>query len=89
MLSCLYYSLKANQAIKQVLPLNDTDFATHFLCMCPAKWQLQYNLTENTTLISTRDFLLVLENIENNAESMPSHPVQLKQKGLMGRTGWS
>ncbi len=36
--------------------------------MCPAKWQTQYNLTENSTPISTRALLLVLENIENNVE---------------------
>eukprot|EP00804_Cyclotella_cryptica_P017625 CCRYP_006778-RA/>CCRYP_006778-RA protein AED:0.46 eAED:0.49 QI:0/-1/0/1/-1/1/1/0/92 len=36
--------------------------------MCPAKWQTQYDLTENTTPVSTRALLLVLENIENNAE---------------------
>eukprot|EP00804_Cyclotella_cryptica_P003935 CCRYP_016107-RA/>CCRYP_016107-RA protein AED:0.23 eAED:0.69 QI:0/0/0/0.66/1/1/3/0/407 len=48
-LSCLYYSLKANHATKKVLPLDDADLTTHLLCMCPAKCQTQYNLTENTT----------------------------------------
>eukprot|EP00804_Cyclotella_cryptica_P001371 CCRYP_014131-RA/>CCRYP_014131-RA protein AED:0.40 eAED:0.42 QI:0/-1/0/1/-1/1/1/0/379 len=67
-LPCLYYSPKANQATKKVLPLDDADLATHLLRMCPAKWQTQYDLTENTTPVSTRALLLVLENIENNAE---------------------
>eukprot|EP00804_Cyclotella_cryptica_P015307 CCRYP_005411-RB/>CCRYP_005411-RB protein AED:0.38 eAED:1.00 QI:0/0/0/1/0/0/2/0/442 len=67
-LPCLYYNPKANQATKKVLPLDDTDLATHLLCMFPAKWQTQYNLTENTTPVSSRALLLVLENIENNAE---------------------
>eukprot|EP00804_Cyclotella_cryptica_P028707 CCRYP_008223-RA/>CCRYP_008223-RA protein AED:0.38 eAED:1.00 QI:0/0/0/1/1/1/3/0/399 len=67
-LPCLYYSPKANQATKKVLPLDDADLATHLLRMCPAKWQTQYDLTENTTSVSTRALLLVLENIENNAE---------------------
>eukprot|EP00804_Cyclotella_cryptica_P007669 CCRYP_015243-RA/>CCRYP_015243-RA protein AED:0.40 eAED:1.00 QI:0/0/0/1/1/1/3/0/351 len=48
-LPCLYYSPKANQATKKVLPLDDADLATHLLRMCPAKWQTQYDLTENTT----------------------------------------
>eukprot|EP00804_Cyclotella_cryptica_P011700 CCRYP_020713-RA/>CCRYP_020713-RA protein AED:0.12 eAED:0.73 QI:0/0/0/1/0/0/2/0/369 len=67
-LPCLYYSPKANQATKKVLPLDDADLATHLLRMCPAKWQTQNDLTENTTPVSTRALLLVLENIENNAE---------------------
>ena len=64
-LPCLYYSPKANQTTNEVLPLDDADLATHLLCMCPARWQTQYDLTENTTLVSTRTLLLVLENIEN------------------------
>ena len=52
-LPCLYYSPSANQATKKVLPLDDTDLATHLLSMCPAKWQTQYDLTENTTPVST------------------------------------
>eukprot|EP00804_Cyclotella_cryptica_P002897 CCRYP_020869-RA/>CCRYP_020869-RA protein AED:0.31 eAED:0.75 QI:0/0/0/1/1/1/3/0/338 len=67
-LPCLFYCPKANQATKKVLPLDDADLATHLLRMCPAKWQNQYDLTENTTPVSTRALLLVLENIENNAE---------------------
>eukprot|EP00804_Cyclotella_cryptica_P007310 CCRYP_002540-RA/>CCRYP_002540-RA protein AED:0.40 eAED:0.74 QI:0/0/0/1/1/1/3/0/281 len=73
-LPCLYYSPKANQATKKVLPLDDADLATHLLRMCPAKWQTQYDLTENTTPVSTRALLLVLENIENNAELDRSPP---------------
>jgi len=34
---CLYYSPSANQATKQVLPLDDADLVTHLLHMCPAK----------------------------------------------------
>jgi hypothetical protein len=67
-LPCLYYSPSANQATKQVLPLDDADLTTHLLRMCPAKWQTQYNLTEKTTPVNTRALLLILEKIENNAE---------------------
>jgi hypothetical protein len=35
-LPCLFNSLKANQATKTVLPLDDTDLATPLLHMCPA-----------------------------------------------------
>jgi hypothetical protein len=78
MLPCLYYSPKANQAIKQVLPLHDADLATHLLHICPAKWQPQYKMTENPTPISTRALLLVLENTKNNPNLMPNRSVQLK-----------
>ncbi len=61
------YSLKANQATKEVLPLDNVDLVIHLLRMCPARWQIQYGLTKNTTLVSTRALLLVLENIKNNA----------------------
>eukprot|EP00804_Cyclotella_cryptica_P004891 CCRYP_004940-RA/>CCRYP_004940-RA protein AED:0.36 eAED:0.84 QI:0/0/0/1/1/1/2/0/428 len=54
-LPCLYYSPKANQATKKVLPLDDADLATHLLRMCPAKWQTQYDLTENTTPMESID----------------------------------
>eukprot|EP00804_Cyclotella_cryptica_P031002 CCRYP_013583-RA/>CCRYP_013583-RA protein AED:0.44 eAED:1.00 QI:0/0/0/1/1/1/2/0/395 len=79
-LPCLYYSPKANQATKKVLPLDDADLVTHLLRMCPAKWKTQYNLTENTTPVSTRALLLVLENIENNVEldAMPSSTTKAK-----------
>ncbi len=37
-LPCLYYSPKARQVTKEVLPLDDVDLMTHLLCMCPARW---------------------------------------------------
>eukprot|EP00804_Cyclotella_cryptica_P007465 CCRYP_002661-RA/>CCRYP_002661-RA protein AED:0.40 eAED:1.00 QI:0/-1/0/1/-1/1/1/0/374 len=80
-LPCLYYSPKANQATKKVLPLDDADLATRLLRMCPAKWQTQYDLTENTTPVSTRALLLVLENIENNAELDAKPSSMTKTKG--------
>eukprot|EP00804_Cyclotella_cryptica_P019333 CCRYP_006197-RA/>CCRYP_006197-RA protein AED:0.33 eAED:0.81 QI:0/0/0/1/1/1/2/0/425 len=80
-LPCLYYSPKANQATKKVLPLDDADLATHLFHMCPAKWQTQYDLTENTTPVSTRALLLVLENIENNAELDNKPASMTKAKG--------
>jgi hypothetical protein len=49
--------------------------------MCPAKWQTQYDLTENTTPVSTRALLLVLENIENNAELDNKPASMTKAKG--------
>jgi hypothetical protein len=67
-LPCLYYSPSTNPATKQVLPLDDANFTTHLLCMCQAKWQMQYDFTEKTTPVNTRALLLILEKIENNAE---------------------
>ncbi len=63
-LPCLYYSQKVNEVTKQVLLLGDADLATHLLCMCPARWQTQHKLTKNTTLVSIRALLTVLDNIE-------------------------
>ena len=57
MLQCLYYSPSANQATKQVLPLDNANLATHLLRMCPAKWQTQYDLTEKTTPVNTKALL--------------------------------
>jgi len=68
MLPCLYYSSKANQAMKKVLPLDGIDLVTHLLCMCLPKWQTQYNMTENSTPVATRSLRLILKNIKNNAE---------------------
>ena len=67
-LPCLYYSPSANQATKQVLPLDDANLTTNLLRMCPTKWQTQYDLTEKTTPVNTRALLLILEKIENNAD---------------------
>lgn len=57
-----------HQMTEKLLPLDDTGIATHLLCMSLANWQTQYELMENTTPISTRASLLVLENIANNTE---------------------
>ena len=83
-LPCLYYSPSANQATKQVLPLDDTDLAMHLLCMCPAKWQTQYDLTEITTPVNTRALLLILEKTENNVELETKPPSVIKSKGAEG-----
>jgi hypothetical protein len=59
-LPCLSYSPSANQATKQVLPLDDANLSMHLLCMCLARWQTQYDLTEKTlqsTLGSSCSFL--------------------------------
>jgi hypothetical protein len=84
-LPCLYYSLSANPATKQVLPLDDADLAMHLLRMCPAKWQTQYDLTEKTTPVNTRALLLTLEKIENNAELEAKPPSAIKPKGAEGK----
>ena len=84
-LPCFYCSLKANQATKKVLPLDDADLATHLLCMFPARWQTQYNLTKNTTLVSTRALLLVHENIESNANLDYKSQNPNKPKGDEGK----
>ena len=78
---CLFNSPMANQATKKVLPLDDAGLATHLLCMCLAKWQTQYDLTENTTPVSTRTLLLVLENIENIVELDAKPSSTIKAKG--------
>jgi hypothetical protein len=49
--------------------------------MCPAKWQTQYDLTENSTPVSTRALLLVLENIQNNVELETKPASMTKAKG--------
>ena len=64
----LFNSPKANLATKPVMLLEDADLAAHLLRMCPVKWQRQYDLMENSTPVSTRALLMVLENIESNVE---------------------
>ena len=89
MLPCLFYSPKVNPTTKEVLPLDDTDLATHLLCMCQVRWQAQYNLSENTTPVITRVLLLMLENIENNAD-LDYKPTNLnKPKGAERKRNWS
>ena len=77
----LYDSRKANSATKPVTPLEDADLATHLLRMCPVKWQRQYDLMNNSTPVSTRDLLLVLESIESNVELDEKPPSKDKAKG--------
>jgi hypothetical protein len=84
-LPCLYYSPKANQATKQVLPWDDANLTTHLWFMCLAKWQTQYNLMENTTPVSTRALLLILKNIENNTELDTKLPSTMKSKEADGK----
>ena len=85
MLPCLFYSPKANLTSKVVLPLDDADLATHLLRMCPARWQAQYDLSKNTTPVSTRALLLMLVNIENNADLDPKLSNPNKPKGAEGK----
>jgi len=59
----------------------DADFAMHLLGMCLERWQTQYNLTENSTPVSTRALLLVLKNIENNVELDAKPASTTKAKG--------
>ncbi len=84
-LPCLFYSPKANPTTKEILPLDDADLATHLLHMCPARWQAQYDLSKNTTPVSTRALLLMLENIENNADLDPKTSNPNKPKGAEGK----
>ena len=67
------------------MPLDDPDLATHLLRMCPARWQAQYDLSKNTTPVSTRALLLMLENIENNADLDPKTSNPSKPKGAEGK----
>ena len=77
--------LKANHVTKKVLPLDDADLATHLLCMGPAKWQTQYDQTQNTTPVGTKALLLVLKNIESNAEVDYKAQKPTKTKGAKGK----
>jgi len=61
------------------------DLTTHLLCMCPAKCQTQYDLTEKTTLVNTRALLFILEKIENNTEVEAKPPSVMKPKGAEGK----
>ena len=65
--------------------MDDADLATHLLCMCPAKWQTQYDLTEKTTPVNTRALLLILEKIKNNAEVETKPPSTIKPRGAEGK----
>ena len=85
LLPCLFYSPSTNHATKQVLPLDDADLTTHLLCMCPAKWQTQYDLTEKMTPVNTSALLLILEKIENNTEVEAKPPSMIKAKGTEGK----
>ena len=81
----MYYSPKANQAIKEVFPLDDMDLVTHFLCMCLTRWQTQCNLTKNTTPVSTRALLLELENIKNDVNLDHKSQNPSKPRGAEGK----
>ncbi len=61
--------------------MDDADLTTHLLYMCLIKWQTQYDLTENTTLVSNRALQLVLVNVENSMESDYKSQNSNKSKG--------
>ncbi len=77
----MFKSPKANSATKPVMPLEDAALTTHLLQMCPVKWQRQYDLIENSTPVSTRALLMVLENIKNNVELNDKPSRKDKAKG--------
>ena len=77
----LFQSPQDNSATKPVMPLEDADLAMHLLRMCPVKWQRQYGLMENSTLVSTRALLMVLENIKSNVKLDDKPPSKDKAKG--------
>ncbi len=56
-------------------------FTMHLLQICPNKWQRQYNLMENSTPVSTRALLIVLENIKSNAHLNVKPHSKEKAKG--------
>ena len=47
----------------------------------PCQRQQQYNLMENSTLVSARALLLVLENIKSNVKLNDKPPCKDKAKG--------
>ena len=69
--------------------MDDVNLVTHLLCMCLAKWQTQYDLMENAMPVSTGALLLVLENIENNAELNAKPSSVNKANGPKESTRWS
>ena len=68
-----------------VLPLDNADLAMHLLCVCPAKWQTQYDLMEKMTPVNIRALLLILEKLENNEEVEAKLPNMIKSKGAEGK----
>jgi hypothetical protein len=56
--------------------------------MCHVKWQQQYNLVENSTPVSIRALLFVLESIKSNAELDHKPPSNDKAKGLTPKGKW-
>ena len=77
----MFQSTKSNSVTKLAMSLKDADLMTHLLQMCPVKWQLQYNLMENSTPVSTRTLLLVLENTKSNVKLDDKPPSKDKAKG--------
>ena len=80
-LPSLFQNPKANLATKPVTLLKDADLAMHLLQICPVKWQWQYNLMENSTPVSIRALLMVLENIEINVKLNDKPPSKDNAKG--------
>ena len=65
--------------------MDDTDLEILLLRMCPTRWQIQYDLTKNTTPVSTRALVLMLENIKNNADFDHKSQNPSKPKGAKGK----
>ena len=61
------------------------DLEILLLRMCPTRWQIQYDLTKNTTPVSTRALVLMLENIKNNADLDHKSQNPSKPKGAEGK----
>ncbi len=77
----LFQSPKANSETKPVTPLKDADLTMHLFRMCSVKWQRQYDLMENSTPVSTRALLMVLENIKSNVKLNDKPSSKDKEKG--------
>ncbi len=89
---------------KPLTPIEDADLMTHLLQTCPIKWQSQYDIMTQSTPVSTRDLLLVLEKSKRSMQLNEKPPSKEKVKGAdpkhkmdsiearipkMARKGWT
>ncbi len=63
---CFYYSPNANTSTKpENIPFTEAELGAHVLCMCPLKWQDQYNMNKKGMMpMNMRLLLISLEAIE-------------------------
>jgi hypothetical protein len=65
-----------HELTKKVGPFDDANLASHILCKCPRRWQVQYKLTKDMVPQSIWMLLEVLECIEK------AFPTDYKQSNM-------